>query len=65
MPTQLLVPINEDSFIAEWQGNSARLIFTRNSQHQVSGLIMQSGETFLYAKRSDLAAPAAGNPPGR
>lgn len=65
MPTQLLVPINEDSFVAEWQGNSSRLIFTRNSQHQVSGMIMQSGETFLYAKRSDQAAPAAGSPPAQ
>jgi hypothetical protein len=62
MPTQVMVPINEDSFVAEWSGNAARVIFTRDSKHQINGLIMQSGDLFQYAKRADQAAPAAGTP---
>ncbi|HKV46816.1 MAG TPA: DUF1080 domain-containing protein [Candidatus Acidoferrales bacterium] len=58
MPTPLLVPINEDSFVAEWSGNASRVIFTRDSKHQITGLTMQNGDLFFYAKRAD-QAPAA------
>ena len=56
MPSQALVPINEDSFVAEWSGNSSRVIFTRAGK-QVNGLIMQNGEVFQYAKRADQTQP--------
>lgn len=56
MPQQILVPINEDSFVAEWSGNSSRVIFTRAAGH-INGLIMQNGETFQYAKRADQTQP--------
>lgn len=56
MPTQVLVPINQDSFVAEWQGNSSRVIFTRAGR-QINGLIMQNGDTFQYAKRVDQTQP--------
>ena len=59
MPTPLLVPINEDSFVAEWSGNASRVIFTRDAKHQITGLTMQNGDLFFYAKRADQAAPAA------
>ncbi len=59
MPTPLLVPINEDSFVAEWSGNSSRVTFTRDSKHQIDGLVMQNGDMFFYAKRAGEAAPAA------
>jgi hypothetical protein len=59
MPTQILVPINQDTFVAEWQGNSSRVTFTRDSKHQINGLVMQSGDSFLYAKRADQPAAAA------
>jgi len=59
MPMPLLVPINEDSFVAEWSGNASRVIFTRDSKHQITGLTMQNGDLFFYAKRADQAAPAA------
>ena len=58
MPTPLLLPINEDSFVAEWSGNASRVTFTRDSKHQITGLVMQNGDLFFYAKRSDQAAPA-------
>ena len=61
MPTPLLVPINEDSFVAEWSGNASRVTFTRDSKHQINGLVMQNGDMFFYAKRSDQAAPTAAN----
>jgi hypothetical protein len=53
MPTPLLVPINEDSFVAEWTGNASRVIFTRSAQHQITGLMIQQGDYFQYAKRAD------------
>jgi hypothetical protein len=59
MPTPLLVPINEDSFVAEWSGNASRVTFTRDSKHQITGLVMQNGDLFFYAKRSDQSAPPA------
>lgn len=61
MPTPLLVPINEDSFVAEWSGNASRVTFTRDSKHQITGLVMQNGDLFFYAKRSDQSAPAVSN----
>jgi hypothetical protein len=63
MPTPLLVPINEDSFVAEWTGNASRVIFTRNSQHQITGLTIQQGDYFQYAKRADAQQAAAGASP--
>ena len=59
MPTPLLVPINEDSFVAEWSGNSSRVTFTR-AAGRVTGLIVQQGEIFQFAKRIDnqAATPA-------
>jgi hypothetical protein len=63
MPTQLLVPINEDSFVAEWSGNSARVTFTRDAKHQITGLVMQQGDSFQFAKRADQTAPASGGAP--
>jgi hypothetical protein len=53
MPTPLLVPINEDSFVAEWTGNASRVTFTRDSKHQINGLMIQNGDSFQYAKRAD------------
>jgi hypothetical protein len=61
MPTPLLAPINEDSFVAEWSGNASRVTFTRDSKHQITGLVMQNGDLFFYAKRSDQSAPAVTN----
>ena len=61
MPTPLLVPINEDSFVAEWSGNSSRVTFTRTGR-QVSGLILQQGESFQFAKRIDEPTPAPAAP---
>jgi 3-keto-disaccharide hydrolase len=63
MPTPLLVPINEDSFVAEWSGNASRVTFTRDSKHQITGLVMQNGDMFFYAKRADQAAPATATSP--
>jgi 3-keto-disaccharide hydrolase len=60
MPTPLLLPINEDSFVAEWSGNSSRVTFTRDSKHQITGLVMQNGDMFFYAKRADQAPAASG-----
>jgi hypothetical protein len=57
------VPINEDSFVAEWSGNSSRVTFTRDSKHQITGLVMQNGDMFFYAKRADQAAPATATSP--
>jgi hypothetical protein len=62
MPTQLLVPINEDSFVAEWAGNSSRVIFTRNAQHKIDGLISQNGDSFQHATREDASAPGGATP---
>jgi hypothetical protein len=63
MPTPLLVPINEDSFVAEWSGNSSRVTFTRDSKHQINGMVMQSGDSFNYAKRVDDASEPANTSP--
>ena len=60
MPAQLLVPIHQDSFVAEWSGNSARVTFTRDAQHHITGLTIQQGDMFQFAKRADASAPPAG-----
>ncbi|HTZ74802.1 MAG TPA: family 16 glycoside hydrolase [Candidatus Aquilonibacter sp.] len=58
MPMPILVPINEDSFVAEWSGNASRVTFTRDPKHQITGLTMQNGDEFEFAKRSDQSDPA-------
>jgi hypothetical protein len=60
MPVQLLVPIHQDSFVAEWSGNSARVTFTRDAQHRITGLTIQQGDMFQFAKRADVSTPPAG-----
>jgi Domain of Unknown Function (DUF1080)/Domain of unknown function (DUF3471) len=60
LPTPTLVPINEDSFVAEWSGNASRVIFARDSKGQINGLLIQNGDSFQYAKRADEGASAAG-----
>lgn len=62
MPVQLLVPIHQDSFVAEWSGNSARVVFTRDGQHHITGLTVQQGDTFQYAKRAEASTPPATGP---
>jgi hypothetical protein len=59
MPTQVLVPINEDSFVAEWSGNSSRVMFTRGAQHKINGIVVQNGDSFQYAKREDAPSPTS------
>jgi hypothetical protein len=49
-PTQL-IPINHDVFVAEWEGNSMRVTFTRDNQNQVVGAVVQQAETFTYADK--------------
>jgi hypothetical protein len=49
-PTQL-TPINHDVFVAEWEGNSMRVTFTRDNQNQVVGAVVQQAETFTYADK--------------
>lgn len=49
-PTQL-IPINHDVFVAEWEGNSLRVTFTRDNRNQVVGAVVQQAETFTYADK--------------
>jgi hypothetical protein len=61
MPAPILVPINEDSFVAEWTGNASRVTFTRDSKHQINGLMIQNGDSFQYAKRAEASQATAAN----
>ena len=49
-PTEL-IPVNHDTFVAEWEGNSMRVTFTRDAQNQVVGAVVQQAETFSYADK--------------
>jgi hypothetical protein len=50
-PPVQLIPINHDVFVAEWEGNSMRVTFTRDNQNQVTGAVVQQAETFTYADK--------------